>query len=73
MRSIVIGQFRRAKDSWNGEIRTPGSSQKVRLIPNDNRVSQNAPAYRLMIGWIAIGDAWETKTKSDRSREFFGW
>lgn len=70
MRSMVIGQFKRSKDGWAGEIRTPGFSQKVRLVPNDNRVNPNAPAYRLMVGWIAIGDAWEARTRGDRPREF---
>lgn len=70
MRSMVIGQFRRAKDGWNGEIRTPGFSQKVRLVPNDDRVSPNAPAYRLLIGWIAIGDAWEARSRAAPPRNF---
>ncbi|TRO95484.1 DUF736 domain-containing protein [Glycocaulis profundi] len=71
MRSMVIGQFRRAKDGWTGEIRTPGFSHKVRLVPNDNRTNPNAPAYRLMIGWIAIGNAWDAKTAGERPREYF--
>lgn len=72
MRSLVIGTFRLGKDGgWVGDIRTPGFSQKVRLVPNDNRTHPNAPTFRMMIGWIRVGDAWAARSKSDQPRDYY--
>lgn len=59
----IIGHFKLAKDGgWTGVIRTLTINAKVRLVPNDNRDRENAPAYRLLIGYDRIGDAWEAET-----------
>lgn len=54
----VIGNFTLAKDGgWTGNIRTLAIDAKLRLVPNDNREHENAPAFRAMIGWSRIDDA----------------
>jgi len=59
----VIGTFAPAKDGgWIGTIRTLTIDAKVRLIPNDDRTSKKAPAFRVFVGNARIGDAWEAKT-----------
>jgi len=59
----VIGTFAPAKDGgWVGSIRTLTINAKVRLVPNDDRSSKKAPAFRVFVGNSRIGDAWEAKT-----------
>jgi uncharacterized protein (DUF736 family) len=59
----VIGTFTPAKDGgWVGTIRTLTIDAKVRLVPNDDRTSKNAPAFRVFVGNSRIGDAWESRT-----------
>jgi uncharacterized protein (DUF736 family) len=58
----VIGTFTLAKDGgWVGTIRTLTIDAKVRLVPNDDRTSKNAPAFRVFVGNSRIGEAWEAK------------
>lgn len=65
----TIGHFKLAKDGgWTGIIRTLTINAKVRLVPNDNRDQENAPAYRLLIGYDRIGDAWEAETTDGEPR-----
>lgn len=71
-RRRVIGQFKRTKQGgWEGEIDTLTiHKRRIRLVPNDNRMSDDAPAFRVMLGWNAIGDAWEKKSRSDPPRDY---
>ncbi len=67
----VLGMFKLSKDGgWEGAIRTLTIDRKIRLAPNDNRTHPNAPAFRVMSGWQAIGDAWEAHTHGDKPREY---
>ena len=59
----VIGTFMPAKNGgWVGTIRTLTIDAKVRLVPNDDRTSNTAPAFRVFVGNSKIGEAWEAKT-----------
>lgn len=70
-RRLEIGRFKRSKQGgWEGEINTLTIQRKVRLVPNDNRVSDNAPAFRVMLGWRTIGVAWEKRSRGDQSSEY---
>lgn len=67
----VIGTFMPAKDGgWVGTIRTLTIDAKVRLVPNDDRTSKKAPAFRVFVGNSRIGDAWEAKTAGLNPREY---
>jgi uncharacterized protein (DUF736 family) len=72
IRRRVIGRFKRSKQGgWEGEIDTLTiNKRRVRLIPNDNRISDNAPAFRVMLGWEDIGEAWERQSRSDPPRDY---
>jgi uncharacterized protein (DUF736 family) len=67
----VIGNFTPAKDGgWTGAIRTLVINAKVRLVPNDNRESENAPAFRVLVGHSRIGDAWEARSGDEIRKEY---
>lgn len=71
-RRRIIGRFKRSKHGgWEGEIDTLTiNRRRIRLVPNDDRVSDDAPAFRVMLGWNPIGDAWEKKSRTDPPREY---
>jgi uncharacterized protein (DUF736 family) len=67
----VIGTFTPAKDGgWIGTIRTLTIDVKVRLVPNDDRTSKKAPAFRVLVGNSRIGDAWEAKTSGLSPKDY---
>lgn len=68
----VIGVFTPAKDGgWTGSIRTLTINTKLRLVPNDNCDSDNAPAFRVLAGNSHVGDAWEARTASDNPKPYW--
>ena len=71
MRRREIGRFKRSKQGgWEGEINTLTIQRKVRFVPNDDRASDGAPAFRIMLGWHVIGDAWERQSRGDPPRDY---
>jgi len=67
----VIGTFTPAKDGgWVGTIRTLTIDVKVRLVPNDDRTSKKAPAFRVFVGNSRIGEAWEAKTSGLSPKDY---
>jgi uncharacterized protein (DUF736 family) len=67
----VIGTFTRAKDGgFEGTIRTLTIDVKARFVPNDNRTSDTAPAFRVFTGRSEIGVAWTARTEGESPREY---
>ena len=67
----TIGHFTLAKDGgWTGAIRTLTIDAKLRLVPNDNRDHENAPAFRVFVGTSRIGDAWEARSGGDQPKDY---
>lgn len=67
----VIGTFTPTKDGgWTGSIRTLTIHAHVRLVPNDNRENENAPAFRVFVGRSRIGDAWAARSNGERPTEY---
>jgi uncharacterized protein (DUF736 family) len=67
----VIGTFTPAKDGgWNGNIHTLTINTKVRLVPNDNRDNENAPAFRIFAGRSELGAAWQQRTNGENPKEY---
>lgn len=67
----VIGTFTLSKDGgWTGSIRTLTIDAKLRLVPNDNKDHENAPAFRVFIGHSRIGDAWEARSGGDAPKDY---
>lgn len=70
-RRRVIGRFKRSKQGgWEGEIQTLTIQRKIRLVPNDNRTSDTDPAFRVMLAWQVIGEAWERQSRGEPRREY---
>lgn len=70
--SYVIGMFTPTKDGgWAGTIRTLTFDVKVRLVPNDNRESENAPAFQVYAGKSRVGGAWTARTGGEPPRNYF--
>ncbi len=67
----LIGNFTPAKDGgWAGRIRTLVMDAKVRLVPNDNQDSENAPAFLVLIGHSRVGDAWQARSGDEVPKEY---
>ena len=59
----VIGMFTPTKEGgWSGTIRTLTIDAKLRFVPNDNRDSERAPAFKLYVGRSEIGAAWRERS-----------
>ncbi len=66
---MQIGAFTWSNDGgWTGSIRTLTIDAKVRLVPNDDRTHDNAPAFRVLVGNAGIGDAWDARTTGDHPK-----
>lgn len=66
-----IGIFTPTKDGgWTGSIHTLIINTKLRLVPNDNRDSDNAPAFRVFVGQSRVGDAWEAHSGGDNPKRY---
>lgn len=67
-----IGAFTHAKDGgWTGILQTLTMETKVRLVPNDNRDNDQAPAFRVFVGKSEVGAAWAQRSAGDPSKEYF--
>jgi uncharacterized protein (DUF736 family) len=67
----VIGFFAPHKDGgWVGSIRTLTVNVKVRFIPNDDRDSEQSPAFHIYAGQSELGAAWRKRTTGDGVREY---
>lgn len=67
----IIGTFTAAKDGgWTGSIHTLTINAKVRLVPNDNRDNENAPAFRVFAGQSRIGDAWQARSGGEHPKDY---
>jgi uncharacterized protein (DUF736 family) len=62
-----IGSFKKAGGELQGEIVTLSVQTKgVRIIPEANRVSDNAPSHRVFVGRAEIGAAWSKRSNEGR-------
>lgn len=67
----IIGTFTPTKDGgFEGTIRTLTIDLKARFVPNDNRSSESAPAFRVFAGRSEIGAAWKARTDGTSPREY---
>ena len=58
----VIGMFTPTREGgWSGTIRTLTIDAKLRFVPNDNRDSERAPAFKLFVGRSEVGAAWRER------------
>ena len=62
-----IGTFKKSGDDFQGEIVTLSlQSRGVRIVPETNRMSDNAPSHRVYCGRAEIGAAWSKRSNEGR-------
>ncbi|MCW5702309.1 MAG: DUF736 domain-containing protein [Bradyrhizobium sp.] len=62
-----IGSFTKVGDEYHGEIATLSVRCKgVRIVPELNRSSDNAPHNRVFVGPAEIGAGWEKRSTEGR-------
>jgi len=62
-----IGSFKKVSGELQGEIVTLSVQTKgVRIVPEANRVSDNAPSHRVFVGRAEIGAAWSKRFNEGR-------
>ena len=63
----TIGTFKKSGTELQGEIVTLSVQTKnVRIVPEPNRASENAPSHRIFVGRVEIGAAWSKRSAEDR-------
>ena len=63
----TIGTFKKSGTELQGEIVTLSVQTKnVRIVPELNRASENAPSHRIFVGRAEIGAAWSKRSAEDR-------
>ena len=68
---MIIGVFTPTKDGgWTGTIRTLTLDLKARFVPNDNKDSDRAPAFRIFAGRSEVGAAWAERSGGDSPRDY---
>ena len=67
----TIGAFKKSGNEYAGEIVTLNvQAQNVRIVPETNQTSENAPSHCILVGRAEIGAAW-SKT-SNEGRDYLG-
>ena len=62
-----IGTFKKSGHEFQGEIVTLSLQTKgVRIVPESNRPSDNAPSHRVYVGRAEIGAAWSKRSSEGR-------
>lgn len=62
-----IGTFKKSGGEYQGEILTLGVQAKnVRIVPESERSSENAPSHRVYVGRAEIGAAWSKRSSEGR-------
>jgi uncharacterized protein (DUF736 family) len=62
-----IGTFKKSGHEFQGEIVTLSVQTKgVRIVPETNRASENAPSHRVYVGRAEIGAAWSKRSGEGR-------
>jgi uncharacterized protein (DUF736 family) len=67
----IIGTFTATSDGgWEGRIRTLTINVRARIVPNDNRDSDKAPDYLVLVGPTELGAAWVRRSREYPTREY---
>ena len=62
-----IGSFKKSGSEFQGEIVTLSVQTKnVRIVPEANRATDNAPSHRVFVGRAEIGAAWAKRSTEGR-------
>ena len=62
-----IGSFKKSGQEFQGEIVTLSLQVKgVRIVPETDRINDNAPSHRVYVGRAEIGAAWPKRSSEGR-------
>ena len=62
-----IGSFKKSGSELQGEIVTLSVQTKnVRIVPETNRATDNAPSHRVFVGRAEIGAGWSKRSNEGR-------
>src|SRR5882724_4492128 len=63
----TIGTFKKSGNEFQGEIVTLSLQSKgVRIVPDSNRMTDNAPSHRIYVGRAEIGAGWSKRSNEGR-------
>ncbi len=63
----TIGTFKKSGAEFLGQIVTLNVQTKnVRITPEANRTSENAPSHRIFVGRAEVGAAWSKRSAEQR-------
>ncbi|MFT4254903.1 MAG: DUF736 family protein [Caulobacter sp.] len=72
MNRLVIGVMKSAKDGgWEGDLKALTLKGKLKLSPNDDRKSADAPAFRVLHEGLRVGDAWEGRWGQNKENVYY--
>ena len=67
----TIGVFHPTNEGgWAGTLRTLSLEARLRFVPNDNRATEAAPAFRIFAGDSEVGAAWRRQSAGEQPREY---
>jgi uncharacterized protein (DUF736 family) len=67
----IIGTFTRTADGkLSGSLKTLTLNSKLQFAPETNKNSDSAPDYRIFLGTLEVGAAWQ-KTAKESGRDYW--
>jgi uncharacterized protein (DUF736 family) len=67
----IIGTFIRGADGkLSGSLKTLTLSCKLQFVPETNKSSDNAPEFRIYLGSLEVGAAWQ-RTAKESGRDYW--
>ena len=66
----IIGTFTRTADGFSGSLKTLTLSSKLQFLPETNKSSDSAPDYRIVLGSLEVGAAWQ-RTAKESGRDYW--
>jgi len=67
----VVGLFKASKEGgWDGRICTLSVNLRARIVPNDNRRSDNSPDYLVTTSGCQIGVAWRRQSAKSTGKAY---
>ena len=66
----IIGTFTRTADGFSGSLKTLTLNSKLQFLPETNKTSDSAPGYRIVLGSLEVGAAWQ-RTAKESGRDYW--
>ena len=66
----IIGTFTRTADGFSGSLKTLTLNSKLQFLPETNKTSDSVPDYRIVLGSLEVGAAWQ-RTAKESGRDYW--